>query len=319
MSGGELATMGLGMKNLSVVEYLSQLPEGEKIYYRANPGNAGDALIAAGAFILFRKLELDVEIIDLESFDATDKIVLYAGGGNLVGIYPEAREFFRKFHMQAKTIILLPHTVKDNEDLLAELGSNAVLFARELVTFKFLKENAINAKVYIDHDLAFNIEPKDFLDMKSPSILSIIAKKLLYKTTGNKQEFLKLPRPKMMFDNTLFEFRGALLGSKVGNFFREDVERALSEVPAGNADLSVKYEYGTRNDAITDYTTSRLMKYVNRFDEIRTDRLHICIASALMGKKVSFYPNSYFKCRAVYEYSLKEPYPNVTFFEKSDK
>jgi hypothetical protein len=30
VSGGELATMGLGMKNLSVVEYLSQLPEGEK-------------------------------------------------------------------------------------------------------------------------------------------------------------------------------------------------------------------------------------------------------------------------------------------------
>jgi len=300
------------MENLKVSEFLAALPKDEVIYYRANPGNAGDALIAAGAFILFRQAGLNVKILDLKDFDASGKIVVYAGGGNLVGIYPEAREFFERFHETAKMLILLPHTVAGNEILLDKLGENVILFAREKVTHEHLIKHASGAKVYLDKDLAFNIQPSDFLNRKNIGLISVLVRKIFYRLQGKSESFSRLPQPALMLKNTWFELKFKLLrNTDVGNFFREDVERALKVVPDDNADLSVIYEYGTRNDAITDYTTSRLMKFISRFSKVRTDRLHVCIAAALMGKKVEFFPNSYFKCRAVYEFSLRDDYKNV--------
>lgn len=305
------------MKNLTVREFLATLPKNETIYYRSNPGNAGDALIAYGAFKLFKEANINIEIINLPDFDAAEKIVIYAGGGNLVGIYPEARDFFFKYHKSAKLLLLLPHTVSKNEDLLKELGENTVLFAREKVSYEHLRKNVTNAKVYLDHDLALHIDAKEILNTTTRGLVSTIALKLLYKVTRN-SKFTRLPQPALMWKNTLFELSSFIKASYMtGDFFREDVEKVLDETPKGNADLSQLYEYGTRNDAITLYTTIRLMKFLNRFQKIRTDRLHICIAAALLGKEVEFYPNSYFKCRAVYEYSLKDSFTTIDWVEKT--
>jgi exopolysaccharide biosynthesis predicted pyruvyltransferase EpsI len=146
------------INNKTVREVLAELPKSEKIYYRSNPGNAGDALIATGAFLLFEQSGLEVELVNPSSFDSTGKIVIYAGGGNLVKYYPEARDFFFRFHRNAKQFILLPHTVDNNTDLLSALGSNVTLFAREKVSYNHLKKHATGANVYLDHDLAFHID-----------------------------------------------------------------------------------------------------------------------------------------------------------------
>lgn len=304
------------MPSLTVREFLATLPKDETIYYRANPGNAGDALIACGAFKLFKEANLNIEIIDLADFDSTGKIVIYAGGGNLVGIYPDARDFFYKYHKSAKLLVLLPHTVSKNEDLLNELGENTVIFARERVSYDYLKKTVTNAKIYLDHDLAMHIDAKEILNTPVRGLISTVALKILYKVTKD-PEFYRLPQPVIMWKNSLFEMKNIFdVDHNIGNFFREDVEKALKETPVGNVDLSQMYEYGTRNDGITLYTTIRLMKYINRFNKVRTDRLHICIASALLGKEVEFYPNSYFKCRAVYEYSLKDRFTAIDWVEK---
>ena len=304
------------MTSMSVIQYLKTLPKNETIHYRANPGNAGDALIACGAFKLFHDTNLRIEIIDIDNFDATDKIVIYAGGGNLVGIYPDAREFFIKHHKQAKLLVLLPHTVHKNEDLLKELGENVVLFAREQVSYEHLKHHAVNATVYIDHDLAFSIDVNEMLAKALPDVVRTIFLKIFYRITNKKDKYARLPQPQIMLRNYFFELTTFVKdGYKVGNFFRTDVERVLEKLPKRNADLSKQYEYGTRNESITLYTTARLLKFLNKFDSVKTDRLHICIGAALLGKRIEFYPNSYFKCRAVYEYSLKDRYPNIIWVE----
>lgn len=304
------------MPNMTVSQFLATLPKDETIYYRANPGNAGDALIACGAFKLFNDAKLKIQIIDLDNFDATGKIVFYAGGGNLVGIYPEARDFFIKYHETAKLLVLLPHTVAENEDLLSMLGDNVILFARENVTYEHLKRNTSKAKVFLDHDLALHIDANEIINTSIRGIVPTIALKLLYKISKS-PEFARLPQPAIMWRNTQFELSSLLKGDyNIGNFFREDVEKALDEAPEGNMDHSKIYEYGTRNDAITNYTTVRLMKYVNHFKKIRTDRLHICIAAGLLGKDVEFYPNSYFKCKAVYEFSLKNKLKTIKWMAK---
>ena len=46
---------------------------------------------------------------------------------------------------------------------------------------------------------------------------------------------------------------------------------------------------------------------------VYTDRLHVAILAAILGKKTSLYPNSYHKNRGVFEYSLSN-YPNVVFY-----
>ena len=303
------------MSNIRLQEFLSALPKNERLYYKINPGNAGDALIATGAYQLFKEHDLSVTSILDENFDATDKIVFYAGGGNLVGIYPEARRFFENNHKEAKQLIMLPHTVTKNEDLLATLGNNVTIFAREKVTYEHLLEHAKNANIYIDHDLAVNLNANDILDTRAISFIDALVNKILYKLSNNPKA-RDIPSISIMLKNTAFEFGSLFMKSKqIGNFFRNDVESLNLGLPDNNADLSRIYEYGTHSEYVTFYTTHRMMSYINNFSRIRTDRLHVCIAAALLGKEVEFYPNSYFKCKAVYEYSLKDRFPNISWVE----
>jgi len=50
---------------------------------------------------------------------------------------------------------------------------------------------------------------------------------------------------------------------------------------------------------------------------VYTDRLHVAILSAILGKETYFYPNVYHKNKGVYEYSLCR-YPNVRFVDSVD-
>lgn len=301
----------MSIMSKKVAAVLRALPRDETVYYSANPGNAGDALIATGTFHLFEELRLNYEIIDINSFDLSEKIIVYAGGGNLNHIYSDARRFLQANHKNAKKVILLPHTITSNEDLISEFGSNCVIFARELVSLEHISKHASKCEVYIDHDMALNMDIKKLLTTAYPGTLSLITRKLLNKVLVRAADD-RIPSMKTLFKSRQFERRS--LGKRrndTGAFFRQDVEAFGSELPENNADLSVIYEYGTRNKAYTDYTAWRLLTYIDHFRYVKTDRLHICVAAAMLGKEVEFYPNSYFKCQAVYEYSLRKAFPNI--------
>lgn len=86
--------------------------------------------------------------------------------------------------------------------------------------------------------------------------------------------------------------------------FRRDNEAAYGRLPQGipNEDAS----HGTHREP------EKLLDYVARFAEIHTDRCHGAISAALMGRRVVFYRNNYFKNQAIYEHSLTQ-FPNVVF------
>jgi exopolysaccharide biosynthesis predicted pyruvyltransferase EpsI len=69
--------------------------------------------------------------------------------------------------------------------------------------------------------------------------------------------------------------------------------------------------YGTDNEEVGFYTCHRLLSFMRQWDEIKTNRLHLGIAGALLGEKVKFYGNNYYKCKAIYQYSMKNRFPNV--------
>ena len=79
-------------------------------------------------------------------------------------------------------------------------------------------------------------------------------------------------------------------------------------MPAASQKL---FKCGTATSEQAEIATRMMFEFLTRYDEVRTNRLHIAIAGALLGKRVKFYPNSYYKCEAVYRYSMKDRFPNV--------
>ncbi|MDD5056121.1 MAG: hypothetical protein PHZ00_07710, partial [Candidatus Peribacteraceae bacterium] len=88
--------------------------------------------------------------------------------------------------------------------------------------------------------------------------------------------------------------------------FRTDLERTDRGLPPDNTDISLQ---GTVSTPINNF-----LRIIAAKREVHTNRLHVAIAAACMGKDVHLYPNSYGKNRWVYEYSLKT-YPNVRWKE----
>ncbi|MDO8520853.1 MAG: polysaccharide pyruvyl transferase family protein [bacterium] len=96
-------------------------------------------------------------------------------------------------------------------------------------------------------------------------------------------------------------------GKGILNTFRSDKESVLCTLPESNNDLSHK-GYATK-------PLNELIDVLQKYEQINTDRLHIAICSALLGKQVKLFPNSYYKNKAVFDYSLKK-FPSISFIEK---
>lgn len=105
-------------------------------------------------------------------------------------------------------------------------------------------------------------------------------------------------------------------GEGVLNCFRGDIESATNYRPADNRDLSAE-----RNEKWTLESCQEPAKYfigeLAKYAEIRTDRLHVAIVGALLGKKVEFYGGAGAKNSAVFTQSL-EKLGNVTFHSPNE-
>lgn len=85
-------------------------------------------------------------------------------------------------------------------------------------------------------------------------------------------------------------------GEGILNAFRTDGERGIKQEHENSMDIS--------RGTVMEW--EGLIKTVSQYSEIHSDRLHVCIPSAMLGKKTYVYPNRYFKVRGVYEYSLAD-------------
>lgn len=95
-------------------------------------------------------------------------------------------------------------------------------------------------------------------------------------------------------------------GKGILNAYRKDIESARDKIPEDNSDLSYN---GYAKKPLDNF-----LNRINEFEVVNTDRLHVGIVAALLGKTVNLYSNSYFKNHAVYEYSMSR-FPNVKFIE----
>ncbi|WOB43923.1 hypothetical protein HNI00_12785 [Thermoleptolyngbya oregonensis NK1-22] len=319
-----------------IKEYLNSLRDlNRPIYYYPNPGNGGDSIIAAATFQLLKECAVNYTIFPWQAIqnklntrssepsNLSQAIILYGGGGNLVNNYHgAARKILEKYHDLVYKFVILPHTINTHEDLLARLGSNVEIICREEVSYKYVKAKALKANVLLMDDLGLSLNIEKLFQEKQLNYFSNSLKKIYYALMQDKRQY-EFPSPKHLSSNDIdffvksFQKRLNTKEFEELNCFRTDSEKTDFELPKDNIDLSLSICYGTHNESVSYFTSRKIIEYIDLFHTVNTNRLHIAIPSALLGKRVRFFANNYYKCRAIYEYSLESRFPNVEWISNA--
>lgn len=272
---------------------------GKSFIFVPNPGNAGDGLIAAAEYFEFMRLGLSFRYFDINSpiNFRRDDVIVYGGGGNLVGLYNNAKNFLIKIHNKIERLIILPHTIRGHEDLISSFGENVTIFCRDLPSYEHVRKTSGAVSCYKADDMALSLPVIEVLGRSTKLGFSFV----------DLMTMRTVKRVVRLCDYAIsskFDFR-------VLNAFRYDAEGANRGEGLLNIDVSQVFSGDEMSDVDCRETAYAFMRFINLFDKVNTDRLHVCIAAALLGKRVDFYDNSYGKNSNVYEFSMKNKFPNV--------
>jgi exopolysaccharide biosynthesis predicted pyruvyltransferase EpsI len=149
------------------------------VHYMCPIGNGGDALITYATYQVFHRAgvvprPLSDALIARSSKARKSKpqpifdIVVLGGGGNFVPLYHFISKRILKLSLLSKLVVLLPHTIRGHEDLLAQLGSNVQLFCRDVPSYNHAVLHATGgAKVEFGFDMAIHLQlPESILSVK---------------------------------------------------------------------------------------------------------------------------------------------------------
>lgn len=295
---------------ISINSYLDGF-SGKAITYIPNPGNAGDSVIAAATYQSLDKAGIKYNTDRPSTLDATGKILFYGGGGNLGTSTSFSYRLLSKYHKTAKKVVVLPHTIHRINSLASEFGDNVDLICRERVSYDYALQHARNANIYLADDMAFNLDTNHILGINTKkletSIISYIYNRFF--TNDNIVNWHDLSRSRkheFLLHEALTEAQSECLYC-----YRTDAESKGRSLPPGNLDLSAIFQFGVETQKSAYLATHTLLSFLKRFKEIHTDRLHLCISAALLGLTVHFHANSYYKCKAVYDFSMKDRFKNI--------
>lgn len=295
---------------MDISEYLKELAGKEEVLFFPNPGNAGDSVIAWATFQIFSKAGIRYKIVPRTSAPPAGRIVFCGGGGGWVSDSGHPRAVVELCHKKAKKMIILPSTITKNTDLLNQLGGNVEIFCRERTSYEHVRTSVSGAKVFLAEDLAFFMDVEDISFAWPESLFQAFMSELLRVTRTNWERRKAPPTVKQLKrflrrEKALFRLRSAN-SNGVLNCFRTDREKTELALPEDNIDLSRFLSFGVFNETVSFLVTDQMLRFLRQYETIRTNRLHIAIVSALLDKKVDFYPNSYYKNKAVFEHSLKK-------------
>lgn len=247
------------------------------------PGSAGDSLRQAATYQLFRTLKIDFTLLP-KTENVEGAVVVIGGGGNLVPAFSTARKALLRTARAARRVIVLPQTVRGNEELLEDLGPSVEIFCRDPESYLHVLAHRSRARAYLAHDLSFSIDIDCLSDSAAAQAEALLAEKTptapvvrLITETGH------------------------------GFFFHRRTKRIL---PKSSIDISRLFKTGTMPNK-AEVGALALLSYLERLEEIYTDRLHVGIAAAILGKRVYLYDDSHGIAASVYRHSLQADFPKV--------
>lgn len=267
---------------------LKTLREIGSFTYIPNPGNMGDLLLAASTLKFLDEHGLPYRMYKEGEFPDT---IVYGGGGAWTANYEKWWKNFLPIFAKSKRVVILPSSFHDCEHLWEAVDERFTIFCREPLSYKYACQQATRARVILDHDMALRM-PASIFNERIPSKVqdSHRACDVLY-------DLAYLPE------------------SDIAYFLRKDMEsNGKADMPG--IDLS-SYGYGSQNSPREKfmYFAQFMLTIVDFYKVIVTDRLHVAISGALMGKKVYILDNSYKKCSSVYLHSLQH-LPNIQLVEE---
>jgi len=260
---------------------------GKPVVYWPNPGNAGDSLIAAGTIHALEKSKVEYRLWE-DNIDIAGCDVLLGGGGNLVPMYSNLKKALERSLGRAKTITILPHTIRGNTELLGLLDETCTVCCREKVSYDHVRQFSPKAEVLLVHDMALHCD---------------VDRIFQHAATGMTWEPL--------LDEILA--KAGLSLARIGELPSVDLLRLDREStvrwPQTDADISKLFAFGVTPGKVIPAVWC-LLKVIQTARHINTDRLHVAIGCALTGTPCTLRDNSYGKNGQVFDHSLRE-FPNV--------
>ena len=278
--------------------------DSERIVYVQFPGNAGDALITDATYQFLDSLNLDYTTDYTDSPDIVDRdyrnaTVLLGGGGNLVPIYRHAQAFLKSHLGSVDRLIVLPHTIRDQGELLRSMGANCTVFCRERASFDYCLSTGTDARIVPGHDMAF------FWSAER----NASARRTLPPSIAESYELVRYLL-KSRVRHARYEGR---IDGGVLNAYRIDDESTNIERPSDNVDLSTLLLARRNSKELAAAVVGSLSQFLVKARTVRTNRLHVSILAAFLGLDVRMHDNSYGKNRAIYEHSMAKHFDNVSF------
>lgn len=269
------------MDNSALVAELSKLPE---FTYIPNSGNLGDMLIAKATLDFF-----DANNLKYHMFDGTaSDTIVYGGGGQWTADYEHHWQKWLGVFQNARRVIILPSSFNECRRLIDILDGRFVVFCREPKSYKYMKSAKTKAKIILDHDMALRMTRRALAGRVAVSCWDDAA------AINAVRNAIQFPRSVVKFNRTDCESAG-----------HWDTDLDLSAVRYGDA---------TSSRAHIDFCAKLMFMAVDCADAVITDRLHVGIAAALMGKEVFLLDNTYGKLSGVYNHSLAGN-PRIHFCE----
>lgn len=136
---------------------------------------------------------------------------------------------------------------------------------------------------------------------------------------GGNSERVSLAHDVTFYLNDDHFSQSQLKGAGHLNAFRLDGETAGTDVPAHNIDISLSWNGDIwQSPEFTKSAVNSMAYFLAQFETINTDRLHVSIMAAFLGRKVNMHPNNYYKNKAVHKHSIHNRFPNVSFIGQAD-
>ncbi len=261
-----------------------------RIFFRPGLGNAGDALIAGGFYDLVEQLGLEVTELPggplaVPELSSDDLLVL-SGGSWLASQWDFGTRVIDCLTRFDAPLLLLPSSLHGNEGALRRLRPQDTLFTRERYSHEFARSLRLDARVELDHDMAFHLDADR------------------WRRTGR----VVRPRRRTDVERVLGLARLRALAARHGTLtaWRVDAESSGAHPQARwRDDLSLVADFGTLDRASIERSAGWLLRAISWFRRVETDRLHVGIGAALLGIPARIHANNYYKIRGIYEYSLR--------------
>lgn len=269
-----------------------------EIEFIPNLGNAGDALLNAGAWQLFQAIGVRPDVYRPGCAPKSAQVYVHSGGGNLVPLYAGARNAIeQRLAEPFRSFIMLPHTIRGHDDLLARMDERFHLVCRDILSWQHVRAHAPRANCYLADDLALMLD-LDWVFSPRRNALRLA-------------QLILSPRSLKRYLLWRRSIRAIQPENGVLRLMRVDEESRSQGSADPRMDLSAQYGsfFSTRGEA--ELVTRDFLAVLQRAERVETDRLHVGIGASLLGKDVQLLDNSYGKNKGIYELSMQARFPRT--------